>query len=290
MGNCAVNPAPLVQVGDYEFNPNDIIGAGHHGIMFQGSPRKDKLFEIAVKVINHSFSTRNYNQIQELLKKLCSVHHENIAHYIDYHYNSKEKKLCLIIEFCAHGSLQDLLNSTPTSNHYADVRKNIQYCHQIIAGLSALHQKGVTHGSLRPHNILIHYDVLKISDFGLTELEKLSVEGAKKKYSIFKAPELFKGAEVITEKCDIWSLGVIMYQLVYRIRPLEVQAGEYKLFDLHTGKCPELDDLIAKCLKINPEERISSEELRRHPFISFNPTAIKLVPTNPTHIDLSHEY
>jgi len=276
MGNCSISPTPLIQVGEYEFNPNDIIGAGHHGVLFQGSPRKDKLFEIAVKQINHSFDPKHFKEVETILKKLQTIHHENVAHYIDYYYNAKEAKLYLIIEFCAHGNLNDLIQTDNRSNPLDDLKKNVAYCHQIIAGLVALHEKGIYHGNLRPHNILIHYDILKISDFGLIELEKLSVEGAKKKYSIYKAPELFRGSDEINEKCDIWSLGVIMHQLIYKKRPVEVQGGQYKLnLSNRQGKCDALDDLIEKCLKVNPEERISTEELRKHAFISFHPEFVK---------------
>ena len=287
MGICSISPTPLIQVGEYEFNPNDIIGAGHHGVLFQGSPRKDKLFEIAVKQINHSFDPAHFKEIETILKKLQTVHHENIAHYIDYYYDAKEIKLYLIIEFCAHGNLNDLIQTDHRATPFEDLKRNVGYCHQIIAGLVALHEKGIYHGNLRPHNILIHYDILKISDFGLNELEKLSVEGIKRKYSIYKAPELFRGSEEINEKCDIWSLGVIMHQLIYKTRPVDVQGGQYKLnLSNQRGKYEVLDDLIERCLKVDPQERISTAELRRHPFISFSPSFTKSLPTEANHIGI----
>jgi len=175
MGNCNITPIPLIEVGDYEFNPNEVIGAGHHGVLFQGSPKNDRLFEIAVKQVNHTFDPNSFPKIESILQKLMSVSHENLTHYIDYYYNDKEAKLYIMIEFCAHGSLHDLIQNQPKFNPLRSLKTSLSYCKQIINGIIALHHKEIIHENLRPQNILIHYDTLKISDFGMTELERLSI-------------------------------------------------------------------------------------------------------------------
>lgn len=276
MGNCNMQPAPLIQVGEYEFDPNDVLGAGHHGLLFQGSPKNDKLFEIAVKQINHKFDADGLQRAQELFKKLSSVHHQNIAQYIDYYYDNKEGKLYLIIEFCAHGNLYDLMQSDLTFSPLNNLKVALRYCQQIIRGLLALHEKGIIHQNMRPHNILVNYDTMKISDFALNELEKCSVnKDISYKSSIYRAPELANGQAEPTQRCDIWSLGVIMYQLLYKNRPVEILSRDYQISEIKTGKCHVLDDLIGRCLKINPEERIGTEALKRHLFLNFDINTLK---------------
>lgn len=276
MGNCNMQPAPLIQVGEYEFDPNDVLGAGHHGMLFQGSPKNDKLFEIAVKQINHKFDVEGLQQAKVLFTKLASVDHENIARYIDYYYENKEGKLYLIIEFCAHGNLHDLMQSDLKFSPLSNLKVALKYCQQIIKGLLAIHEKNIIHQNLRPHNILVNYDTMKISDFALNELEKCSVnKEISHKLSIYRAPELATGKTEPTQRCDIWSLGVIMYQLLYKNRPVEILSREYKLSEIKTGKCLVLDDLISRCLKVNPEERIGTEALKRHLFVSFDVNTLK---------------
>ena len=270
MGNCSLNPTPLVQVGEYEFNPNDVISEGQHGPLFQGSPRNNQMFEIAVKQISYDLKPETFGFIEEVLKKLMVPNHKNIARYIDYYYNRKDQKLYFIMEFCAHGSLQNIIQGPTKHNLTEDLRTSLGYCQQIVNGVLALHDAGIIHENLRAHNILIHYDTLKISDFGLTELERLSTEKKRKRYSIYKAPELMHNNPDITKKCDIWSMGVIMYQIVYKNRPLEVINGQYSIGALESGKCPLLDDLITKCIQMDPKMRISSSESREHPFMSIN--------------------
>ena len=267
MGNCSLNPTPLVQVGNYEFNPNDLINEGHHGLMFQGSPRDNQMFEIAVKQISYDLKRETFSLIEEELKKLMIPSHKNIARYIDYYYNRRDEKLYFIIEFCAHGSLENIIEGPTKHNLTENLQTSLSYCKQIVNGVVALHEAGIIHENLRAHNILIHYDTLKISDFGLTELERISTGQRRKKYSIYKAPELMQINPNITNKCDIWSMGVIMYQIVYKNRPLEVINGQYKVGALESGKCPLLDDLIARCIQVDPEMRISSSEVKEHPFM-----------------------
>ena len=270
MGLCNSSASPFIEIGDYEFNPNDLIGTGQDGPLFQGSPKKNRLFEVAVKQVNRTFNSENYEQVEQVLKKLMTPNDTNVARYIDYYYSNENTKLYLIIEFCAHGNLSNIIQNPIKISPSEDLMIGLGYCKQLIKGLQILHDNNIIHGNLKPHSVLVHYDILKISDYGMLNLEKLSIEGTKKKFSIYKSPEMFLERPELTEKSDIWSLGVIMYQIVYKARPLDINNGKHRITGIKTGKCEQFDDLIGKCLKLDPEARIGPDELRRHPFLSFD--------------------
>jgi len=61
-----------------------------------------------------------------------------------------------------------------------------------------------------------------------------------------------------------------MYQLLYKLRPVEILHGEYSLGNIKKGKCDILDDLLEKCLQIDPANRIDTKDLENHPFLSLD--------------------
>ena len=267
MGNCSVQSSPYIQVGNYEFDPRDVIHMSHHGVLFQGTPVDDKFFEIAIKQVYYSFDERHIPQIESVMKKLRSANHENVVHYVDYYYDNRDSRLYIMVDFCAHGTLKDLMRNDLPYSPLQDIKTAFNFCRQLISGVISLHGQGIIHQNLIPQNILIHYDTLKISDYGPTELECLSVEGFRKKSSIYLAPELFAKGLPATEKCDIWSLGVLMYQIMYKTRPVEVNGGRYIVSELKTGRCADFDDLVQRCLEMDPEKRPNLQELKEHPFV-----------------------
>ena len=169
MGNCGFTPVPLVEVGDYEFNPNDLMGIGRHGSLYEGNPVANQVFQVAIKEINGNFKIEEKAKAEEFIKKLMKVNHTNVAKFIDYHFD-EDLKLYLIIEHCEYGNFHDLLHDMPHAHPIESIQNRIDYCQQLIKGLMAIHEAGITHGHLRAHNILIGHSDLKVSDFGLSEL------------------------------------------------------------------------------------------------------------------------
>ena len=91
------------------------------------------------------------------------------------------------------------------------------------------------------------------------------------------APEIIKGAEMYTQKVDIWSLGIMMLEFVYGEPPYLNQPQTQVCYMILTMNPPEIDpvkwsanmrDFVKVCLTKDPRERPSVEELLKHPFMS----------------------
>ena len=85
---------------------------------------------------------------------------------------------------------------------------------QIMEGYKFMNNQNIVHRDLKPNNILLKGGVFKIADFGLTSFtEDKEIMESKVGTFYYMAPQILLGANY-TSKCDIWSLGVIYYQLL----------------------------------------------------------------------------
>ena len=139
---------------------------------------------------------------------------------------------------------------------------------QLNEAFKIMLSKNIIHRDLKPQNILIKYVspnsfIVKLADFGLSrEFNNKSfstIAGTR----LYMAPELvYANGNYMPIKCDLWAIGVIIYQLKFN----ELS------FSFYQGKIPKsfdnrlLDDLVRKLIVIDPNKRISWNDYFNHPF------------------------
>jgi calcium/calmodulin-dependent protein kinase kinase 2 len=161
-----------------------------------------------------------------------------------------------------------------------------------------VHAQGIIHRDIKPDNCLVtNEDVLKIVDFGVSEMfaKDSDMNTAKSAGSpAFMPPELCvaKHGEVSGRACDIWSMGVTLYCLVFGHIPFEKAAmldlyESIKSDDIHIPEnCdPDLRDLLFGLLKKDPAQRIEMDEIREHPWVTRHGTD-KLLPKDENILSL----
>jgi serine/threonine protein kinase len=165
------------------------------------------------------------------------------------------------------GSLKQFLQN-PESGSWS-VRYQIAI--DVGAGLSYLHKQNIFHGDLKSPNILLDYQFkAKLSDFGFSALKALSVAFSLDKEGSVRwmAPELFDENPTHTKQCDIYSYGVILWEITSRKRPYHSMRREKIPLWISQGKReeipqdtpPSMAKLIAKCWDGRAEERPTAEE------------------------------
>jgi Serine/threonine protein kinase len=138
-----------------------------------------------------------------------------------------------------------------------------------------VHSQGVVHRDIKPDNLLLSEDdVLKIADFGVSEMFEKSTEMRTAKSAgspAFLPPELCGPAhgEVSGKAADIWSMGVSLYCFRYGRLPFESEslieireAIRTQPLSLPADENPDFVDLMKKILEKDPDKRITMEELR----------------------------
>lgn len=178
----------------------------------------------------------------------------------------------MALEYCNGGSLSDRMTQP------YELPQVLQWGFEISSALAAAHSlkpDKLVHRDLKPDNILIHDNVLKISDFGTSQLAKdseslSSLDGG---YTpLYGAPEAFDGRAY--PATDVWSLGVILYELICGERPFksgaslvalaqEIMLKPHSPLNQRPGLLApsELYDVIDSCLAKEPEDRPSAADL-----------------------------
>lgn len=191
--------------GDYYFY-KEPIGFGSFSIIYKGYSTKNKKL-YAIKQITKIVDMKYFNNEVQLMKKLD---HPNILKLYDVIHNNG--KIYLILEYCNGGDLSNYIKSG--SKEY-----NYRYFCQIFSGLEYLYKNNILHRDIKPQNILVDNDIIKISDFGFARsFEQNELITTFCGSPLYMAPEIIKNKEYNT-KSDIWSLGVIIYELFAKEHP-----------------------------------------------------------------------
>ncbi|CAD8157772.1 unnamed protein product [Paramecium octaurelia] len=162
-----------------------------------------------LRQMNEYIDRERHNQLQ--------LQSPNIVKMIDF--VEDEDYFYFILEYCEQGSLQNKIKTGKLPQEQV-----FEIFQQIVQGYKVIREKQIIHRDLKPENILFSKGVAKIGDFGfsrlLDELDQ-NVPQSNLGTPLYVAPEVMTGQ--YSSKADIWSLGVILYKLLYGKTPLEMQ-------------------------------------------------------------------
>ncbi len=248
--------------------------------------------KFACKVVHKDGGMNDAQSMATEIEIMKRLRHRHVVSM--YELYESAKCLWIILELVTGGDLSTLITK---KSHYTE-KLAAHYFRQILLGVHYLHSRGVVHRDLKLPNILIlgngEEGDVKIADFGLSALVLVGEHGydvdqsnKRKQFSDLKecwgtpthyAPELIRGA--YGPQADIWSLGVILYEMLTGRLPFEcgpddseeklyhdISHGSYNKERLHRIS-HEAADLISKLLTVNPSKRFSATEALTHPWVT----------------------
>lgn len=196
---------PGTKVDDYEII--SLIGRGQRTEVFSVYDPRAKT-ERALKIY-HAFASPTAEQVAQFRKTASVVSRLNHPNIIRVYASGVYRQQCYtIIDLIERRSLRDLIATHPTG---LDHPTTVRIFSQVVSALAHAHDKGVVHGNLKPDNILLDDSERPIlSDFTLFIAPGT---GNRTHSAAYLSPQQVTGL-VPTQACDIYSLGVVMYEMV----------------------------------------------------------------------------
>ena len=261
---------PTIELSNYErvpLNGNDVLGNGAFGKVVRVRNIATGVL-YAMKIIGKSNAVKHHvlTAIQAEIEVQSKLFHENIIGYVGW---AEDMENIYSVMELAEGSLyRYLIKDIRTEEQIRDVFQ------QICRGLYFIHLNGYIHRDIKPENILMREGCAKISDFGCC-----TTVNSKKMRSCgtleYIAPEVYENKGSINFQVDIYSLGVLLYELYHKHTPYKGK-HEKETISIITSKVQpkfspfistSLMDLILKLLDKNPAKRLTWNQIFTHPWI-----------------------
>jgi serine/threonine-protein kinase ULK/ATG1 len=283
------NNAPTIQY-KYKIITKTPIGKGGFATVYQAVDKLNNVY--AIKCISleklKKYNSQNTDKFLLELDISMKMKHPNIVK--SHEVFKTNKNWYIVCEYCDNGTLANIIKSLGFDNMEREMVCR-RYLTQLKNSLKYLYRNNIVHRDLKPTNILLSgkypHDTLKLADFGFSryfeskkdeDIENSQTENEFMMTSfcgtpLYMAPELLSNRKY-TNKADLWSFGVIMYEMLYGVNPYNFPKSLNNLLDLiktqeitfnniYSNECM---NLVKSLLQVDVQKRINWEDFFKHPW------------------------
>ncbi|HEV7507787.1 MAG TPA: serine/threonine-protein kinase [Thermoanaerobaculia bacterium] len=242
------------------------LGQGGMGSVFQA--RHASLSTLAaVKVLSPGLeSEESFRQrFRREAELQAQLRHPNVARVLDYLEDSGQ--WFLVIEYLDRGSLADVLSQEKAK---VPRQQAVTWADQALAGLGYAHQKGIVHRDVKPANLLLNENgEVVVADFGIARADSgpgLTTTGIAIGTPQYMSPEQILTPDQIDRRSDIYSMGVVLYELLTGRKPFD-SGSQFSVLQAHVTEpppplrgidpsiSPALEAVVMRALAKKPEDR-----------------------------------
>ena len=230
-----------------------VLGAGGMGAVYKArQPRLDRFVALKILPASDNASAGFEERFNREARALARLHHPHIVTV--HEFGQVEDLHFFIMEFVDGTNLRQLEKAGRLS-----AREALQIIPQICDALQYAHDEGVVHRDIKPENVLVdRKGRVKIADFGLAkildpdiEATRLTVEGQVMGTPHYMAPEQLEKPLSVDHRADIYSLGVVFYEMLTGDLPLGKFAPPSRKVEVDV----RLDEVVLRALENDPERR-----------------------------------
>jgi eukaryotic-like serine/threonine-protein kinase len=252
-----------------QFGPFTIdkeLGSGAMGTVYRG--RYTKTGQImAIKIMAPGVGSTNAAAVDRFEREIAILKQLNHPNIVRFYGAGKQQGMRYFAMELIDGESLDRVMSRRGRMTWEEVG---ELGKQLCSALQHAHEQGIIHRDLKPSNIMVTKDgTLKLTDFGIAkdmDLEGLTATNCTVGTASYMSPEQCKGERILTHKSDLYSLGVMMYELVTGRKPFHADSA-MEMFIEHVNGTFErpsrlvldipiwLDTLICQLLEKQPEQR-----------------------------------
>ena len=284
---------------DGRYEVQEIIGVGGMSVVYKAYDNVDDRI-VAVKILKDEYAKNDdfKRRFKNESKAIALLSHPNIVKVYDVNFG--ERLQYIVMEYIDGITLKEYINKQGAIT-WNDA---LFFMTQILRAVQHAHDKGIVHRDIKPQNIiLLSNGNIKVTDFGIarfsrSETKTLTDEAIGSVHYI--APEQAKG-ETTDEKADIYSLGVVLYEMLSGSVPfdgdnavsvalMQVQADAKRLTEINSDIPLGLEQICVHAMQKNPNDRyqtasemlIDIEEIIKNPNTLFN--YVSSYDSNPTRV------
>ena len=197
---------------------------------------------VAIKRLNPQLLSSDAELVARFIREgelLQQLNHPNIVRVLDT--VEEDGQQSIVMEYVAGGSLRALLDAEGALGH----EQTLEIALQLADALVLAHESGVIHRDLKPDNVLLATDgTPRLTDFGLAGLMhsdvRLTQHGAFMGTLAYMSPEAING-ESPDARSDIWSFGVMLYEMLAGVRPFAAEPMSSLLSSILHGPVPDIE-------------------------------------------------
>ena len=253
------------------------LGSGQFGRVYLVK-YKPTQFICTLKILNKKRllmgDIKSLNQVRREIEIQSHLHHKNILSIYNFFWD--KKNIYLVMEYAPGGELYETLQEEE-NRRFSEPRAAF-YINQVCDAIEYIQKFHIIHRDIKPENILLSNEVIKLADFGASIHQKSS-----KYRPTFCGTAEYLPPEVINDQphipsSDLWCLGILIFELCSGESPFTAKTYKeirYRIKNYKMKKFPdyfshEVKDLIGKLLQMTPNDRITIQEVKQHPWIIKN--------------------
>jgi serine/threonine protein kinase len=267
------------------------LGEGNTSKVYLGRSLQNANSLVAIKIMRDEFLQRDENSLRAVENEITilkNMKHQGIVQMLDYGDNGQVLKpsgrvipslIYIVMEYVEGGLLFDLCQLMQAMGEDS----GRFFAHQMLNSIEYLHSIRVVHRDLKLENLLVDSHLnLKVADFGFASYKNIDCLKSYRGTMTYMAPEIKEGKPYKGAQVDLFSFGVILFILVHGIFPFkEARTEEYFYNLIVTGQTDlyfqkvngselsaEFKDLILSLFAYQPEQRLTIDQIRQHPWLN----------------------
>lgn len=274
---------------DGRYKITGIVGIGGMAVVYEAEDLAISNRKVAVKMLKEEIE-EDEQEVKRFLNEsraVAMLNHPHIVHIYDVNVTEHGEHQYIVMEYIDGITLKDYISRKGKLNW----RESIAYTEQILNALGHAHERGIIHRDIKPQNIiLLRNGNIKITDFGIAKIqnsEPLTMTDKAIGTVHYISPEQASGASQITNMSDIYSVGVLMYEMTTGKLPFNgntpIQIAMMQVNDtpqnprIINPEIPKgLSQIILKAMSKIPERRYQSagEMIQQLGMLSANPAFV----------------
>ena len=244
------------------------LGKGAFGSVRLVTRKEDKKIYAMKSVSIGKLDDKEKEAALNEVRILASLSHPNIIGYKEAFYDERSKTLNIVMEYADDGDIAHKIKENLKRRLRFDESTLWEWIIQLLEGLKYLHDNKIMHRDLKCANIfLMKNGQLKIGDLNVSKLAKNNMARTQTGTPFYLSPEIWRDLPY-DYKCDIWSVGCIIYELCTSRPPFRGTSMKELSHNVLTGYylpisgySNDMREIIAKMLVVDPKRRASTDEL-----------------------------